>query len=237
MFSEWKNWRHVVKLDPDKHADESLIEQVVSSGTDALIVGGTQNITREKVLKLYKLLKPYPLPKIQEVSKLDAISFCFDGYLIPVVLNSGNPRWLIGAHKDAAKLLGELIDWQLVLPEGYIILNPDCAAAKLTEAIYPLSREDVLAYARCGENLFSLPIIYIEYSGKFGDPELVSYVRQGLTKAKVFYGGGIDDAQKAVLVSKAADTIVVGNMVYTDAIKNLPDTVKAVKCNNAKTDS
>jgi len=229
MFPEWRNWRHVVKLDPDKPLDESLIEQVAASGTDAIIVGGTQNITREKVLKLYKLLKPYPLPKILEVSAFDAIAFCFDGYLLPVVLNAGNPRWLIGAHKEAVKLIGELMDWQVVLPEGYIILNPDCAAAELTEAIHPLSSEDVLAYARCGENLFSFPIIYIECSGKFGDPELVSYVKNGLTKARVFYGGGIDDAQKAEMMSRAADTIVVGNMIYTESIKNLRDTVKAAK--------
>lgn len=66
MFPDWKNWRHVVKLDPDKAADEYMIEQVVASGTDAIIVGGTQNISREKVLRLYKLLKrpkswKYPL--------------------------------------------------------------------------------------------------------------------------------------------------------------------------------
>jgi len=231
MFPEWKNWRHVVKLDPDKPANESLIEQVVASGTDAIIVGGTQNITREKVLKLFRLLKPYPLPKILEVSAIDAITFRFDGYLIPVVLNAGHPKWLIGAHKDAVKLIGELMDWTEVLPEGYIILNPDCAAAKLTKAIFPLDKEDVLAYARCGEKLFDLSLIYIEYSGKFGDPELVSYIKNGLTNAKVFYGGGIDDAQKAKMMSKAADTIVVGNMVYTESIRNLRDTVKTVKNN------
>lgn len=229
MFPEWKNWRHVVKLDPDKPADEYLIEQVIASDTDAVIVGGTQNITREKVLKLFKLLKPYPLPKVLEVSTIDAITFGFDGYLIPIVLNAGYPKWLIGAHKDAVKLIGELMDWQEVLPEGYIILNPDCAAAKLTKAMHPLNKEDVLAYARCGENLFSLPLIYIEYSGKFGNPELVSYIKNGLNNAKVFYGGGIDNAQKAEMMSNAADTIVVGNMVYTESIKNLRDTVKAAK--------
>ncbi|NLZ52338.1 MAG: heptaprenylglyceryl phosphate synthase [Thermoanaerobacteraceae bacterium] len=229
MFPEWKNWRHVVKLDPDKPADEYLIEEVVASGTDAVIVGGTQNITREKVLKLFKLLKPYPLPKILEVSTIDSVTFGFDGYLIPVVLNAGHPKWLIGEHKEAVKMAGCLMDWEEVLPEGYIILNPDCAAAKLTKAMYSLDKEDVLAYASCGENLFSLSLIYIEYSGMFGDPELVSYIKNGLTRAKVFYGGGIDNAQRAEMMSEAADTIVVGNMIYTESIRNLRDTVKAVK--------
>ena len=119
--------------------------------------------------------------------------------------------------------------WKEVLPEGYIILNPDCAAAELTEALYTLRKSDILAYARCGENLFSLPLIYIEYSGSYGNPELVSYIKSGLTKARVFYGGGIDNAQKAEMMSRMADTIVVGNMVYTESIRNLKDTVKAVK--------
>lgn len=229
MFPEWKNWRHVVKLDPDKPADEWLIEQVIASGTDAIIVGGTQNITREKVLKLFKLLKPYKLPKILEVSTIGSITFGFDGYLIPVVLNAGDPKWIIGAHKEAVKLAGDLMEWDEVLPEGYIILNPECSAFKLTEARHPLSEQDILAYAHCGESLFSLPLIYLEYSGTFGEPELVSQIKSGLTKAKVFYGGGIDNAQKAETMSKAADTIVVGNMIYTESIKNLKDTVKATR--------
>ncbi len=229
MFPEWKNWRHVVKLDPDKPADEWLIEQVIASGTDAIIVGGTQNITREKVLKLFKLLKPYKLPKILEVSTIESITFGFDGYLIPVVLNAGDPKWIIGAHKEAVKLAGDLMEWDEVLPEGYIILNPECAAFKLTAARHPLSEQDILAYARCGENLFSLPLIYLEYSGTFGNPKLVSQIKSGLTKAKVFYGGGIDNAQKAETMSKVADTIIVGNMIYTESIKNLKDTVKAIR--------
>jgi putative glycerol-1-phosphate prenyltransferase len=174
-------------------------------------------------------LKPYQLPKVLEVSTIEAITFGFDGYLIPVVLNAGNPKWIIGAHKEAVKLAGDLMAWKEVLPEGYIILNPDCAAAELTEALYSLRKSDILAYARCGENLFSLPLIYIEYSGSYGNPELVSYIKSGLTKARVFYGGGIDNAQKAEMMSRMADTIVVGNMVYTESIRNLKDTVKAVK--------
>lgn len=232
MFPEWKNWRHVVKLDPDKPADEWLAEKVVESGTDAIVVGGTQNITRQNVLKLFKLLKPYPLPKVLEVSTINAITFGFDGYLIPIVLNSNDPRWIIGAHKEAVKLVGNLMEWDEILPEGYIILNPDCAAAKLTKALCPLGKEDALAYANCAEHLFSLPLIYIEYSGTFGDTELISHIKKGTDRAKIFYGGGIDDAKKAEIASKFADTIVVGNMIYTDSIKNLKDTVKAAKSTN-----
>lgn len=48
MFPDWKNWRHVVKLDPDKAADEYMIEQVVASGTDAIIVGAHKILAGKK---------------------------------------------------------------------------------------------------------------------------------------------------------------------------------------------
>jgi putative glycerol-1-phosphate prenyltransferase len=230
MFPEgWKKWRHMVKMDPDKPADEKLVEEVVKSGTDAVIIGGTQNITREKVSKLCRLLRPYPIPRILEVSSLDSITLGFDGYLIPVVLNAGDVRWIVGAHQRAVRTAGEFIEWDELLPEGYIILNPSCAAAKLTDAVNPLTKQDALAYARCGENLFSLPVIYLEYSGCYGDPELVAFVKEGLKKSRLFYGGGIDDAEKAAEMGSVADTIIVGNMIYTGDVKKLKETVMAVK--------
>lgn len=229
LFPKWKDWRHITKIDPDKPCSNEMIEVIVESGTDAIVVGGTQNISREKVLNVYKLLRPYSIPKILEVSKIDAITFGFDGYLIPTVLNAGDPKWIIGAHAKAVKRAGKLMDWSIVLPEGYIILNPQCAAAKLTEAKKPLKKRDILAYSSCGENLFKLPIIYIEYSGTYGDPKIVRSVKGILKRAHLFYGGGIDNAQKAKEMGQFADTIVVGNMIYTDAIENLKDTVIAVK--------
>lgn len=226
---QWNSLRHLVKLDPDKPADERLIEKIVESGTDGIIVGGTQNITREKVLRLHKLLKPYSILKLLEVSCKEAISFGFDRYLIPVVLNSGSTQWLLGAHQKVIKTAGDLVDWDSVIPEGYIILNPASAVAKLTQAVTTLSKQDVWAYACCGEKLFSLPIIYIEYSGTYGDPELLKHAKTALKKSRLFYGGGIDTGQKAEQMAKYCDTIVIGNMVYTDKVKYLKDTVKAVK--------
>jgi len=226
---QWDSIRHLVKLDPDKPADECLIEKVVESGTDGVVVGGTQNITREKVLKLFRLLKPYPILKFLEVSCKDAITFGFDKYLIPIVLNSASTQWIIGAHQEVVKKAGNLIDWNGLIPEGYIVLNPDSAVAQLTQAITSLSKQDVWAYASCGENLFSLPIIYIEYSGLYGDPELLKHAKTALNKSRLFYGGGIDNGQKAEEMAKFCDAIVVGNMVYTDKIKYLKETVKAVK--------
>jgi putative glycerol-1-phosphate prenyltransferase len=68
----------------------------------------------------------------------------------------------------------------------------------------------------------------MEYSGTFGDMELVGETHRQLTKAHLIYGGGIDSSEKAGQAAQVADTVVVGNIVYSDLNKAL-ETVQAVK--------
>ena len=46
-----REWSHVFKLDPDKNISDEDLEMICESGTDAIIVGGTDGITLEKVLE------------------------------------------------------------------------------------------------------------------------------------------------------------------------------------------
>lgn len=47
-MNEITTWRHVFKLDPNKEITDEQLEQVCESGTDAIIVGGTDGVTLEK---------------------------------------------------------------------------------------------------------------------------------------------------------------------------------------------
>ena len=80
------------------------------------------------------------------------------------------------------------------------------------------------------EHLFSLPIFYLEYSGQYGDPQIVRVAKELLTNTRLFYGGGIRSTEQAKEMAAIADTVVVGNVVYDDlqvALKTV-DAVKSV---------
>ncbi|MCA1056157.1 heptaprenylglyceryl phosphate synthase [Rossellomorea aquimaris] len=223
-----RKWSHVFKLDPNKHIDDEELEAVCESGTDAIIVGGTDGVTLEKVLDLMARIRRYTVPCILEVSNLESITPGFDLYFIPMVLNSSNTDWVTGLHHQAVKEYGEIMNWDEILVEGYCILNPDCKAAKVTEANADLTSEDVAGYAMMAEKMFNLPIFYLEYSGTYGDVETVREVKDSLENTTLFYGGGIKTAEQAKTMAEVSDVIVVGNSIYDD-LKEALKTVKAVK--------
>jgi len=209
-------WRHVFKLDPNKYISDNDLERICESGTDAIIVGGTDGVTLEKVLDLMARVRRYTVPCALEVSTIDSITPGFDFYFIPTVLNSVETKWITELHHEAVKEYGEIMNWEEILVQGYCILNEECKVAKLTNAKTNLSDEDVTAYAMMAEKMFHLPIFYLEYSGKYGDPELVKKVKRTLESTTLFYGGGIETREQAKEMAANSDVIVVGNIIYSD---------------------
>lgn len=227
MNVDFQTWRHVFKLDPAKAIPDGQLERICESGTDAILIGGSDNVTLDNVLDLMARVRRFTVPVALEVSTVDSVTPGFDFYFIPTVLNSSNPQWIKGLHHEAIREYGDIMDWEELVPEGYCILNPACKAAELTEADTDLSTEDVLAYARMAEHFFRLPIFYLEYSGTYGDPALVRKAKSVLQKTRLFYGGGVDSVEKAREMAQQADTIVVGNIIYEN-LEAAIATVKAV---------
>jgi putative glycerol-1-phosphate prenyltransferase len=223
-----QEWRHVFKLDPNKEISDERLEKICESGTDAVIVGGTDGVTLENVLDLMARIRRYTVPCVLEVSSIETVTPGFDLYFIPTVLNSSDPNWITGLHHQAVKEYGDLMDWQEIVMEGYCIMNKDCKAAQLTSANTELSDEDVTAYAMMAEKMFQLPIFYLEYSGRYGDIELLAKVKKVLNNTVLFYGGGISTTDQASEMSRFADVIVVGNAIYDD-FEQAIETVKSVR--------
>lgn len=223
-----QSWRHVFKLDPDRHLDDAVLEAVCQSGTDAIMVGGSSGVTYDNTVDLLSRIRQFEVPCVLEVSDLEAVVPGFDLFLIPTVLNAGHPDWLIGQHARAIERYGYLIPWDMLVPEGYLVLNPEATVAKVTEAQTELDASMAAAYAQFADRLLQLPIVYLEYSGKLGDMELVAQVRRTLETSRLFYGGGIKDAESARRAAAVCDTVIVGNVIYSDLEQAL-QTVRAVK--------
>jgi putative glycerol-1-phosphate prenyltransferase len=227
MF-EYRQWKHVFKLDPKKEITPEMLEAICESGTDAVIVGGSDGVTMENTVDLLSRIRKYVVPCVLEVSDIESITSGFDYYFVPSVLNSTNPDWIVGLHRNAIKEYGQLINWNELVAEGYCIVNGESKAAKLSEADTDLDHEDILAYARMSEHMFRLPIFYLEYSGTYGDVEVVKDISTILDKTQFFYGGGIKDEAQAREMAQFADTVVVGNVIYED-IDAAIRTVRVVK--------
>ncbi|KAF0823330.1 heptaprenylglyceryl phosphate synthase [Cytobacillus firmus] len=223
-----REWSHVFKLDPDKNISDEDLEMICESGTDAIIVGGTDGITLEKVLDLMARIRRYTVPCVLEVSAIDSVTPGFDLYFIPTVLNSRDVKWVTGLHQEAVKEYGDIMNWEEILVQGYCILNEECKAAEVTNSHTDLSLDEVRAYAMMAEKMFRLPIFYMEYSGKYGDAEVVAEVKNTLDETVLFYGGGIRNPDQAKEMAEHADVIVVGNVIYDDLQAALA-TVKAVR--------
>lgn len=221
-------WRHVFKLDPDKEISDEDLEKVCESGTDAIIVGGTRGVSFDNTIDLLARVRRFLIPCILEVSSVQAVVPGFDYYFVPLVLNAEKTEWIFGQHVEGLMEYGSLVKWSEVAVEGYIILNPEAEAAKLTGSKTNLSLDEIKAYARLADQMLKLPVVYLEYSGAYGDPETVKEVKSVIRDASLFYGGGIRSVDQAREMANWADTVVVGNIIYED-LKQALKTVEAVK--------
>ncbi|PWU69156.1 heptaprenylglyceryl phosphate synthase [Gracilibacillus dipsosauri] len=220
-------WKHVFKLDPAKDISDEVLDQICESGTDAIIVGGTDEVTLDGVLQLLSYIRRYSVPVILEISNLESVTPGFDYYFVPMVLNSQNKKWLVDKQHEAVVEYGDVINWEEMYAEGYCIMNPESKVFQHTDCSLP-TEDEAIAYARMAEHLFRLPFYYVEYSGKYGDPNLVEAISNQLSNTKLIYGGGISTKSQAEEMSQFADMIVVGNAIYENP-KEALKTVKAVK--------
>ncbi|MEO4055598.1 heptaprenylglyceryl phosphate synthase [Solibacillus sp. CAU 1738] len=225
---DYQNWRHVFKIDPAKYISDEDLEKICESGTDVILVGGTDGVTLDNVLDILVRIRRFTVPIALEISTVESVTPGYDYYFIPSVLNSTDTKWVKDLHHEAIKEYGDIMVWDELVAEGYCVLNPDCKVAHATSANTDLSEDDVVAYARMAENYFKLPIFYLEYSGTYGNVEIVRAAKDVLSNTKLFYGGGITSAEQAAEMAAIADTVVVGNIIYDDLQAALK-TVGAVK--------
>lgn len=234
MDTTWyANWQHVFKLDPDKEISDEALDELCMSGTDAIIVGGSSGVTFENTVDLLARIRRYSVDCALEVSTMDGAVPGFDGYFVPFVLNTKQADWLMLKQLEGLQEYGHFVPWEMTAASGYIVLNEHSTAAKVSGAEANLSTQEVLPYLWMADRLLRLPIVYMEYSGTFGDMKVLARAASELEQAHLIYGGGIDSAEKAAKAAAYAHTVVVGNVVYDD-LKSALATVDAVKLVKSK---
>ncbi|QHS17294.1 putative phosphoglycerol geranylgeranyltransferase [haloarchaeon 3A1-DGR] len=236
MTNPWAEWDHVLKVDPDKelYGDETF-EDVVATGTDAIEIGGTLGMTEAKMQRVIDACADHDVALYQEPSNPAVVvdSPALDGYLIPTVFNAADPFWIVGAHAEWVRIEDGL-DWDRTTTEAYIVLNPEASVAEYTDADCDLSVDDVTAYARIAERMFGQEIVYLEYSGTFGDPEIVAAAADALDEATLFYGGGVHGYETAREMGTHADVVVVGDLLHEEGCDAVRETVEGARDGNAE---
>jgi phosphoglycerol geranylgeranyltransferase len=231
MRVPWADWDHVLKVDPDKDLPAGVTyRDVCRTGTDAIEIGGTTGVTDEKMAAVIDACAAYDVPLYQEPSSPGVVvhNDAVDGYLVPAVLNAADAAWLAGMHKEWVRLDPD-IQWDRTWLEAYIVLNPDSAVARYTEADCDQTPEDVAAYATVAERFLGQRIVYVEYSGTYGEPETVAAAQDALDEAALFYGGGIGDYDAAYEMRALADTVVVGDLLHDEGVDAVRETVEGAK--------
>ncbi|WP_276252861.1 phosphoglycerol geranylgeranyltransferase [Halomontanus rarus] len=229
MTAPWADWNHILKLDPDKDLPDGVTYgDLLATGTDAVEIGGTMGMTEENMAAVIEACAEHEVPLYQEPSDPSVVveDDALDGYLIPTVFNAGSPFWITGAHKEWVRIDGDL-DWDRTWTEAYIVMNPEADVATLTEADCDISAEDVASYATVAERMFGQEIVYVEYSGTYGDVDVVEAASNAVSESTLFYGGGIHDYDSAHRMAAHADVIVVGNLAHDEGVDAVRETVEA----------
>lgn len=220
-------WRHVTKLDPDRDNPDDLVEAVCTGGTDCVVLGGTKGVTEDKASSLYERVSGYDVDVAVEPSDPSTVVDRGDRLMVPTVLNAGSPTWIVGMHKEWARI--DDVPWSRTYAEGYVVLNGESDVGRVTDARTDLEADDVAAYAEIAESYLGLPVVYVEYSGAYGDPGVVEAAADAVEEASLFYGGGVDRYDHAREMAEHADAVVVGNVVYDEGVDSYLDTVRGVE--------
>src|SRR5512136_1045973 len=97
---KWKDWVHVTKLDPDKQLRAGDIDAIAASGTDALMLSGTLNVTEDNLAALLRQVKSYGLPLVMEPAGPEAVLLQgIDLVFVPSVMNTTDVQWIVGKHR------------------------------------------------------------------------------------------------------------------------------------------
>jgi phosphoglycerol geranylgeranyltransferase len=226
---------HMTLLDPAKQEPEQAAElsaMAENLGTDAIMVGGSTDVTQENLDATVKAIKrTCVLPVIYFPSGAHAISRHCDAIYFMSMLNSRSIKHVIGEQVAGAPIVKMLGLEPISM--GYIIVAPGMKVGEVGQAEV-VKRDDLkgaCAYALAAEYM-GMQLVYLEAGSGAPEPvplEMVTAVKETITVPLVV-GGGIRSGEQSLELKKAgADIIVTGTIVENCDPLCLADIIKAIK--------
>lgn len=215
---------HMTLLDPDKQEPDvagQIAGSAESIGTDAIMLGGSTGVTQELLDNTVMSIKErVSVPVILFPTAASAVSLKADAIYFMSLLNSRNPKYILGEQMRAAALIKK--SGLEAISMGYIIVEPGMEAGMVGEAEL-VQRNDVksaVGYSVAAE-LLGMSLIYLEAGSGATEPipqGLISGVKNAVD-VPILVGGGIRDAEMARnALSAGADIIVTGTIVEEQGI-------------------
>ena len=228
---------HMTLLDPASStgpAGESIAMAAAECGTDAIMVGGSTDVSSENLDELVLHIKEKTrLPVIYFPSTAGAMSPHVDAIYFLSALNSRSPRAIVGEQARGAPFVKAL--GVEAISMGYLIVAPGMKVGAVSDAD-PLPRTPEGAQRAAGLALaaqyFGMKLVYLESGSGAPSPcpvEMVKAVRDVLDIPLVV-GGGIRSGREADAILRAgADVIVTGTIAENRQFDRLADVCKAVR--------
>ena len=212
---------HFTLLDPGKMDSDELVDlarQTAEAGTDCFLIGGSTDLSLEKVDAAVDAIKDIThLPVILFPTHASSVSGHADAIFFMSLLNSESRQFLVGEQIASAQWVKKTGLEPLSM--AYLVVAPGMAAGRVGQA-QPLPRNNpdlVVSHALAGQYL-GMRYIYLEAGSGASVPvptEIVSTVRNEID-AILIVGGGIRTPQDARDIIRAgADVIVTGTLVET----------------------
>jgi phosphoglycerol geranylgeranyltransferase len=227
---------HMTLLDPASspgRQGEAIATRAMECGTDAIMVGGSTDVSSENLDELVLHIKEKThLPVIYFPSSAGAMSPHVDAIYFLSTLNSRSPRFIVGEQATGAPFVRAL--GVEAIPMGYIIVEPGMrvGAVSQAEVIPRQGGEERAASLALAAQYFGMKLVYLECGSGAPEPcppSIVRAVRESLDIPLVV-GGGIRNAEQArAILDAGADVLVTGTIAENRHFESVREICQAVR--------